>query len=91
MREVTPRGWHGGVGLSAHETAGAYIRFCTVGRPWRMGKASTIRLMAWTVWEGVLRALMTGLIAYFIVLYMGRNSGVRFGRCAFVYCARHIL
>lgn len=35
-----------------------------------MGKASTIRLMAWTVWEGVMRALMTRLIAYFIVLYM---------------------
>lgn len=45
------------------------LRFCTVGRPWRMGKASTIRLMAWTVWEGVMRALMTRLIAYFIVLY----------------------
>lgn len=70
MRQLTPRGWRGGVGLSAHETAGAYIRFCTVGRPWRMGKASTIRLMAWTVWEGVMRALMTRLIAYFIVLYM---------------------
>lgn len=91
MRQLTPRGWRGGVGLSAHETAGAYIRFRTVGRPWRMGKASTIRLMAWTVWEGVLRALMTRLIAYFIVLYMGGNSGVRFGSCAFVYGAQHIV
>lgn len=90
MRQLTRRGWRGGVGLSAHETAGAYIRFCTVGRPWRMGKASTIRLMAWTVWEGVMRALMTRLIAYFIVLYMVGIVALVLGGCAFVYRARYM-